>query len=291
MATTLLDGKAAAAKVREEVKERVETLRKRAHIVPGLAAIIVGDDPASHVYVRNKRKACEKVGIKSWLFDLPADATEANLLGVIEELNHSNEVHGILVQLPLPDHIDPHQIIRAIAPHKDVDGFHPVNYGLLASGNPRFVPCTPLGIQRLLEHYGIETAGKRVVILGRSNLVGKPLALLLLQRGKFADATVTVCHSKTRELATITREADILVAAIGQARFVTADMVRAGAVVVDVGINRVGDTLVGDVDYESVEPKAAAITPVPGGVGPMTVAMLLHNTTLAAEFAAGLRDH
>jgi len=283
LAAKILDGKEVAAVVRADVKRRVDALRESRGVQPGLAAILVGEDPASIVYVRNKRRACEKVGIRSWLFELPSATPEENLLNVIDELNAEPEVHGILVQLPLPDHIDTRHVIERIAPKKDVDGFHPENYGLLASGRPRFVPCTPLGIQRILEHYEIPTSGKHVVIVGRSNLVGKPLGLLLLQRGKYADATVTICHSRTANLGAITRTADILVAAVGRPKLVTRDMVQPGSVVIDVGINRVDGQLVGDVDFPSVSEIAAAITPVPGGVGPMTVAMLLHNTVVAAE--------
>jgi len=283
----LLDGKKIAADVRAEVAVRVRSLVEQGGRPPGLAAVLVGDDPASHVYVRNKRRACQRVGIESRLYELPATTTTEELLNLIGELNADPSIHGILVQLPLPGHIDTRRVIEAIDPAKDVDGFHPFNYGLLAAGRPRFVPCTPLGIRRLLLAYEIEPRGKHVVIVGRSNLVGRPLALLLLQKGSQGDATVTVCHSRTPNLGGITRSADIVVVAIGRARFLKADMVRPGAVVIDVGINRVGDRLVGDAAFEELCDRVAAITPVPGGVGPMTVAMLLHNTTLAAELCGG----
>ncbi len=266
MAAEILDGKAVAAEVRRQVAADAARLTAEFGRPPGLAAVLVGDDPASHVYVRNKRRACEKVGIASWLHHLPATSTT-----------------GDLVQLPLPPSVDQAAVIDAIDPSKDVDGFHPYNFGLLATGRARFVPCTPLGIQRILQHYEIEIAGQHVVIVGRSTLVGRPLALLLLQKGGGGDATVTVCHSRSRNLPDLTRTADILVVAIGRPEFVDASMVRPGAVVIDVGINRRDGRLVGDVAYEEVSRVAGAITPVPGGVGPMTVAMLLSNTVLAAE--------
>ncbi len=284
MAARILDGKEVAAAVRRQVAADAARIRQQHGRPPGLAAVLVGDDPASHVYVRNKRRACEKVGIASWLHQLPGTATTADVLALIGRLNRADDVDGILVQLPLPNGIDQRAVIDAIDPAKDVDGFHPHNYGLLAAGRPRFVPCTPLGIQRLLQYYDIPIAGRHVVIVGRSNLVGRPLALLLLRKGEGGDATVTVCHSRTRELARITRAADIVVVAIGRAGFLRADMVSPGAVVIDVGINRFDGRLVGDVAYEEVAAVAGAITPVPGGVGPMTVAMLLANTVMAAEW-------
>ena len=283
MAAEILDGKAVAAEVRRQVAADAARLTAEFGRPPGLAAVLVGDDPASHVYVRNKRRACEKVGIASWLHHLPATSTTGDVLQLVDRLNQASEVDGILVQLPLPPSVDQAAVIDAIDPSKDVDGFHPYNFGLLATGRARFVPCTPLGIQRILQHYEIEIAGQHVVIVGRSTLVGRPLALLLLQKGGGGDATVTVCHSRSRNLPDLTRTADILVVAIGRPEFVDASMVRPGAVVIDVGINRRDGRLVGDVAYEEVSRVAGAITPVPGGVGPMTVAMLLSNTVLAAE--------
>ncbi|MCS7168785.1 MAG: bifunctional methylenetetrahydrofolate dehydrogenase/methenyltetrahydrofolate cyclohydrolase FolD [Gemmatales bacterium] len=289
MTARLLDGKRLAEQIREEIRQQVETFYQTTGQRPGLAAVLVGDNPASQIYVRNKRRACEQVGMVSWLHHLPSETTEAQLLALVRQLNQDHAVHGILVQLPLPGHIREEKILEAVAPTKDIDGFGPENLGRLAAGRPRFVPCTPLGIQVLLRRHDISLAGRHVVILGRSTIVGKPLALLLLHKGPDADATVTVCHSRTQNLAAMTRQADILVAAIGQPRLVRADMVKPGAVIVDVGINRLPDgTIVGDVDHAAVLEIASAITPVPGGVGPMTVAMLLHNTLRAAQLQAGL---
>jgi methylenetetrahydrofolate dehydrogenase (NADP+)/methenyltetrahydrofolate cyclohydrolase len=255
--------------------------------VPTLAAVLVGDDPASEVYVRNKRTACERVGLESRLFRLPASTTQDELLTLISKLNKAKDepVHGILVQLPLPKHIATTRILHAVSPRKDVDGFHPENVGRLVEGSPRFVPCTPLGIQQLLVRNGLPTAGKEVVVVGRSNTVGKPMALLLMQPGEGGDATVTICHSRTPDLGAITRRAEILIVAAGKPGLVTADMVRPGAVVVDVGIHRVASGLVGDVDFDGVSQVAGWITPVPGGVGPLTVTMLLANTLAAARLA------
>jgi methylenetetrahydrofolate dehydrogenase (NADP+)/methenyltetrahydrofolate cyclohydrolase len=250
-----------------------------------LAAILVGDDPASAVYVRNKQKACEQSGLKSTLHRLAAETTQAELLDLIDQCNQDASVHGILVQLPLPKQIDELAVLDSVLPLKDVDAFHPENVGLIVQGRPRFLPCTPHGVQVLLQSAGVETAGAHAVVLGRSEIVGKPMALLLMQRGKAADATVTVCHSRTKNLKDITRTADIVIAAIGKAHFITADMVRPGAVVIDVGTNRVDGKLVGDVDFAAVSQIASAITPVPGGVGPMTIAMLLKNTLTAAKLA------
>jgi methylenetetrahydrofolate dehydrogenase (NADP+)/methenyltetrahydrofolate cyclohydrolase len=250
---------------------------------PGLATVLVGDDPASHVYVRNKRAACERVGMGSVHHELPGTTTQTELLTIIGRLNADSSVHGILVQLPLPKQIDEGHVIRAIDPRKDVDAFHPETVGLLTTGHPRFLPCTPHGIQHLLVHNGVRIDGAHVVIVGRSNIVGKPLALLLMQKWSGGNATVTVAHTGTCDLAALTRTADIVVVAIGRAQFLTADMVRPGAVVVDVGMNRVDGRLCGDVDFAGVSQVAGAITPVPGGVGPMTIAMLLHNTLKAAE--------
>jgi methylenetetrahydrofolate dehydrogenase (NADP+)/methenyltetrahydrofolate cyclohydrolase len=283
MPAALIDGKSLAAQVRASLREKVAALAAR-RTRPGLAAILVGDDPASQVYVRNKTRACEETGIRSEQHHLPADAPEKALLERIRALNADPAVHGILVQLPLPKQIDAERVLAAVSPAKDVDGFHAQNLGALVQGRPGFVPGTPAGILRLLEHARVPLAGSRAVIVGRSTIVGKPLALLLLQK----DATVTICHSKTKDLAATTRQADILVAAVGRARLVTADMVKPGACVIDVGVNRLADNkIAGDVDFGAVKEVAGAITPVPGGVGPMTVAMLLVNTVLAAEMALG----
>lgn len=281
----ILDGKATSAQVRGEIATAARALTERTGVVPGLAVVIVGDDPASQVYVRNKRRACEQVGFYSEGFELPADTTQETLEALVDRLNEDDRIHGILVQLPLPRHLDAGRILFRIRPDKDVDAFHPYNVGRLLTGNDSFLPCTPAGIMELLARYGISCDGKECVVVGRSNIVGKPMAMLMLQ----ANGTVTVCHSHTRNLAEVTRRADILVAAIGRADFFTADMVKPGAVVVDVGMNRRADgKLTGDVDFASVEPVASAITPVPGGVGPMTITMLLRNTLTAAEcFARG----
>lgn len=276
----LMDGKAVSAHTRECIREDVLRFIEANGITPALAVILVGEDPASKVYVRNKHNGCLAAGITSYEYTFPADISEQTLLEKIDELNADPAVHGILVQLPLPAHIHEDAVIHRIHPSKDVDAFHPQNVGALMTGNAVFKPCTPAGVMELLRYYNVETAGKRCVIVGRSNIVGKPMLHLMLD----ANATVTVCHSRTKELASVTREADILIVAIGRARFVTADMVKPGAVVVDVGINRLPDgKLAGDVDFEAVEPIASHITPVPGGVGPMTIAMLLRNTLRAAE--------
>jgi methylenetetrahydrofolate dehydrogenase (NADP+)/methenyltetrahydrofolate cyclohydrolase len=284
MPATLLDGKALAATMQADLAAQVAAQIARGRPKPGLAAVRVGDDPGSEKYVRGKVRACEKNGFASTHIHLPATTSQADLLDRVAALNADPAVHGILVQLPLPKQIDEASVIQAVAPRKDVDGFHPENLGLLAAGRPRFVACTPLGIQQLLSRNGIEIAGKHAVILGRSNIVGKPLAMLLMRKGPGGDATVTVAHSRSRDLAAIARTADILIAAIGQARFVTADMVKPGAAVIDVGINALPDgKLVGDVDFDAVKNVASAITPVPGGVGPMTITMLLHNTLRASQ--------
>ncbi|OZC02524.1 bifunctional methylenetetrahydrofolate dehydrogenase/methenyltetrahydrofolate cyclohydrolase FolD [Rubricoccus marinus] len=284
----LIDGTAIAAEVRAEVASGVETFRQRRGRVPVLRVVLLGDNPASQSYVRAKKRAAEEVGIDAETLLKPADMSQSAMLALLAELNEAPNVDGILVQLPLPDHIDEGAIIRALDPAKDVDGFHPENVGKLVLGDDTLEPCTPAGIVEMLKRSNVETSGAHAVVVGRSNIVGKPMASLLLRRG--LDCTVTVCHSRTRNLAEITRQADILVAAIGRAEFVTADMVREGATVIDVGINRVEDLtrergyrLVGDVDFEAVREKAAAITPVPGGVGPMTIAMLLANTLTAAQ--------
>ncbi|MFV0443780.1 MAG: bifunctional methylenetetrahydrofolate dehydrogenase/methenyltetrahydrofolate cyclohydrolase FolD [Planctomycetaceae bacterium] len=285
MTAQLIDGKAIAERVRGEVAAETATFTARTGIVPHLAAVLAGDDPASAVYVRNKQRACEKAGLQSSLYKLDANRSQADLLQLVQKLNADPEVHGILVQLPLPKQIDETAVLDAVDPLKDVDCFHPFNVGLLVQGRPRFLPCTPHGCQRLLVEHGVKTAGAHAVVLGRSEIVGKPMALLLMQKGLAADATVTVCHSRTADLAAVTRQADILVAAIGRSNFVTPEMVKPGAVVIDVGINRVGEKLVGDVDFDRVKEVASAITPVPGGVGPMTIAMLLKNTLTAARLA------
>ncbi len=286
MTATLLDGKALAAKLHAENAERAARLNSERGIVACLAAVLVGDDPASNVYVRSKRKACERAGMTSQLHRLDASATTQDLLELVATLNADAQVHGILVQLPLPDQVDVTRVLDAVDPLKDVDGFHPENVGLLVQGRPRFVPCTPQGVVELLLRKGIETAGQRVVIVGRSEIVGKPLASLFLNKGPGGNATVTVCHSRTQHLAEITRQADILVAAIGRPQFITREMVQPGAVVIDVGINRAETGLVGDVDFDPVCEIASHITPVPGGVGPLTIAMVLQNTLQAAELQA-----
>jgi methylenetetrahydrofolate dehydrogenase (NADP+)/methenyltetrahydrofolate cyclohydrolase len=288
MPAALLDGKALAGEIQDELAVEVAEFIENNGFAPCLAAVLVGDNPASEVYVRNKRQACERVGIESQLHRLPADVLQDELLVLIARLNKDKDapVHGILVQLPLPAQVDTARILSAVHPAKDVDCFHPENVGLIVQGRPRFLPCTPHAVQQLLLRYQIETSGKHVVVLGRSDIVGKPLANMLMQRGPGGDATVTVCHSRTRNLAALARQADILVAAIGQPQFVSADMVKPGAVVIDVGINRLGPKkIVGDVDFAAVREVAGWITPVPGGVGPLTVTMLLHNTLAAARRA------
>ena len=273
---TLLDGKALAAKIKEEVRQEAEKLPRR----PGLAVVLVGEDPASRVYVSSKRKDCESCGFYSEEYDLLAQTPQSALLELVEGLNGREDIDGILVQLPLPGHMDEDVVIRAISPEKDVDGFHPMNAGNLLIGRESFLPCTPAGVMALLDEYHIDPAGKRAVVVGRSNIVGKPMGLLLLRR----DATVTLCHSKTPNLADICREADILVSAVGRRNLVTGDMVKDGAVEVDVAMNRDEDgKLCGDVDFAAVSEKAAYLTPVPGGVGPMTRAILMKNTLLAAK--------
>jgi methylenetetrahydrofolate dehydrogenase (NADP+)/methenyltetrahydrofolate cyclohydrolase len=279
-----LDGKALAQAVRDEVARGVADLKAKTGMVPGLTAVLVGDDPASQVYVRNKQKASREAGMRGSVLRLPADTSKATLLDTVESLNADPQTHGILVQLPLPKQINERRVIERIAPEKDVDGFHPINAGLLASGSPRFVPCTPLGIQLLLTRNGVDPRGAHAVVLGRSNTVGKPMALLLLNKGPGGDATVTVCHTATKDAAAEARRADILIVAMGRPEQVTADWIKPGAVVVDVGIHRRDDgSLCGDVHHPSVAEVASRLTPVPGGVGPMTVAMLLHNTLMAAR--------
>lgn len=294
MTATIIDGKQTAETIRKEIAKTVADAAHDGSRAPGLAVVIVGEDPASQVYVRNKKKAAEECGFFSVVLEKPASITEAELLETVRTLNEDSAIDGILVQLPLPKHIDEDKVTLAIDPDKDVDGFHPVNLGRLAAGNPRFVACTPRGCQELLMRYDIDTEGARAVVIGRSNIVGTPMALLLMQKGKGGNATVTVCHSRTDDIAQVCREADIIIAAIGKPRFVTADMVKHGATVIDVGINRIedktkksGTRLVGDVDYDEVVKVAGAITPVPGGVGPMTIAMLLQNTLQSWKLRAG----
>ena len=277
----VMDGKAVSAAVKDEVKKEVEELKTKGK-VPSLAVVLVGNDPASKVYVGNKKKACEYCGIKSLEYLLEESTSEQELLGLIDVLNKEPTVNGILVQLPLPSHINEQHIINAINPHKDVDAFHPVNVGKIMTGNPDFLPCTPAGVMEIFKKYNIETAGKDCVIIGRSNIVGKPMSMLMLA----ADSTVTVCHSKTKDLKQKCKNADLIIAAVGRANFVTADMVKEGAVVIDVGINRTeSGKLCGDVDFAEVSKKASYITPVPGGVGPMTIATLMKNTLSAFKIA------
>ncbi len=280
MAAHLIDGKALALSIREQLGKDVVQLAEQANITPGLAAILVGDDPASAIYVKNKKTACGKAGIYADENKLPASTTQSELLALIEKMNADPKIHGILVQLPLPKHINSKVILESVSPEKDVDGFHPFNVGRLVAAEPVFVPCTPKGVMRMIQSTGLPIEGKRAVIIGRSNIVGKPIALLLMH----SNATVTVCHSRTRDLPSVCREADIMVAAIGRAHFVTRDMIKEGAIVIDVGINRLNDgRLVGDVDFEAAKEQAGWITPVPGGVGPMTIAMLLQNTLESAK--------
>lgn len=287
MASRLISGTEISEQIYGELRARIAALKERG-ITPGLAVVLVGEDPASQTYVRMKGRKCEELGMHSVTITLPADTPEDVLLGRIAELNADPAINGFLVQLPLPGHIDEDKVIEAIDPAKDVDGFHPVNVGRMLIGKPGFLPATPAGVMEMLRRSGVETAGKHVVIVGRSNIVGKPMAALLVQKG--ADATVTVAHSRTSDLAEVTRTADILIAAVGKPRFITADMVKEGAVVIDVGTNRIddpthpkGSRLVGDVDFEAVKDRASAITPVPKGVGPMTICMLMANAVKAAE--------
>ena len=270
----IIDGKKVSSQIIEHIASEVKSLKLKTEKSPGLAVILVGDDPASAVYVRNKNKTCTNIGFQSFENILPSDTSELKLLNLIDELNNNEHINGILVQLPLPKHISSHKILEAINPEKDVDGFHLKNVGRLVTGNAAFKPCTPAGIIQLLNYYDVDLEGKNAVVLGRSNIVGKPVAFLLLEK----NATVTICHSRTKDLSKITRQADVLIAAIGKPNFVTADMVKDGSVIIDVGINRVEGKLVGDVDYQVVSQKVSLITPVPGGVGPMTIAMLMANT-------------
>lgn len=277
---TIIDGRAVAREIQKQIKEEVEGLKRRWGLVPGLGVVLVGDDPASHLYVRNKEKACKEVGIRSQEHLLPAAVSERELLSLIHGLNRDKEIHGILVQLPLPPHIQAEKILEAVAPHKDIDGFHPFNQGLLLLGGESFKPCTPMGIMRLLDSVGCDPKGKNAVVVGRSNIVGKPIALMLLAR----HATVTICHSRTVRLRDEVGRADILVVAIGKPGLVRGDWVKPGAAVIDVGVNRLpSGKLVGDVEFETAKERAAWISPVPGGVGPMTICMLLFNTLKAAK--------
>ncbi|MEJ2046642.1 MAG: bifunctional methylenetetrahydrofolate dehydrogenase/methenyltetrahydrofolate cyclohydrolase FolD, partial [Dehalococcoidia bacterium] len=283
-----------AKQIREELKEEIAGLKEQRNLVPGLATVLVGEDPASQVYVGQKEKTSKALGLYSERHDLPADTGEEELLALVDKLNKDPKIHGILVQLPLPKHINETKVLYAIDPKKDVDGFHPVNLGKLMIGEPDYLPCTPHGIQQLLVRSGVELEGAEVVVVGRSNIVGKPIANILLQKKEGANATVTVCHTRTRNISLHTQRADIIIVAAGKPKAVTADMVREGVVVIDVGVNRIGKTaegkaiLVGDVDFDAVKEKARAITPVPGGVGPMTITMLMLNTVKAAKLAAGL---
>jgi methylenetetrahydrofolate dehydrogenase (NADP+)/methenyltetrahydrofolate cyclohydrolase len=293
MPALIIDGSAIAEEIREELKSKIAELKSRG-VTPGLAVVLVGEDPASQVYVRMKGKSCEELGLYSETIRLPAEYKEDALLKLIDDLNANPKIHGILVQLPLPDHINETKVLNRISPEKDVDGFHPVNVGRMLIGDPGFLPCTPHGVQELLVRSGNSPEGKHVVVVGRSNIVGKPVAAILMQKKKGANATVTVCHSRTKDLPSVTRQGDIVIAAMGVPQFIKADMVKEGAVVIDVGVNRVDDPsakrgyrLVGDVDFEAVKEKASAITPVPGGVGPMTIVMLIKNTVLSAEKTPG----
>ena len=285
MTATIIDGNALSQVLRADFKNEVEMLKIRG-VTPGLAVIIVGDDPASHVYVRNKVKACANIGMHSGLHSMPAETSPSELLAKIHALNNNSAIHGLLVQLPVPKHIDNKAIIEAIAAEKDVDGFHHANLGALVVGEPTFQPCTPYGVMKMLDHHNIPIEGQHAVVVGRSNIAGKPMALMLLNRS----ATTTVCTSKTRDLGSITRQADILVVATGKANMISADMVKEGAVVIDIGINRLPDgKLAGDVHFDTVKEKASYITPVPGGVGPMTITMLLSNTIAAAKLSSNRR--
>ncbi len=295
MTAEIISGTAISKQIRDELKQEVIQLKEKHNIIPGLATVLVGEDPASQSYVGSKARTCNELGIYSERHDLPADTDEQTLLALIDRLNKDTKINGILVQLPLPGHINENNVLIAIDPRKDVDGFHPINVGKLMIGEPDYLPCTPHGIQELLIRSGIETEGADVVVVGRSNIVGKPVANILMQKRDGANATVTVCHTRTRDLISHTRRADILiVAAGGKPKAITADMIKKGAVVIDVGVHRIGKTkegkniLCGDVDFESIKEKAKAITPVPGGVGPMTIVMLMTNTVKSARLAAGL---
>jgi len=291
VSAVIMDGKAISKEIQAEIATEVASFIEQSGVTPCLAAVLVGDDPASEVYVRNKHRACERVGIASQMHKLPASTSQDELLQLISQLNAQDDVHGILIQLPLPDSIDTLQVLDAVDPGKDVDAFHPENVGLISQGRPRFLPCTPHGVQQILDRCGIEMSGKHAVIVGRSDIVGKPMSMLLTAKNstrgpQAANATVTLCHSRTQNLNEICRAADVIVAAIGVPKFITADMVKPGAVVVDVGINRTDDGLCGDVDFDTVKEVAGHLTPVPGGVGPLTVTMLMYNTLDAAKLMA-----
>jgi len=294
MTAQIISGTEIAKQIREELKQEVAELKDKHNLIPGLATVLVGEDPASQSYVSGKEKASLALGIYSERHDLPAETTQEELLALIDRLNKDPKIHGILVQLPLPKHLNETEVLYAIDPKKDVDGFHPVNVGRLMIGEPDYLPCTPHGIQQLLIRAGVKIDGAEVVVVGRSNIVGKPIANILLQKKEGANATVTVCHTRTRDISFHTKRADILIVAAGRPKAITADMVKEGVVVIDVGVNRIGKTaegkaiLVGDVDFDEVKEKAKAITPVPGGVGPMTITMLMMNTVRAAKMAAGI---
>jgi methylenetetrahydrofolate dehydrogenase (NADP+)/methenyltetrahydrofolate cyclohydrolase len=294
MTAKIISGTEIAKQIREELQQEIAELKEKHNLVPGLVTVLVGEDPASQVYVGQKERTSKTLGIYSERHDLPVDTSEEDLLKLVDKLNKDPKIHGILVQLPLPKHINETNVLYAIDPKKDVDGFHPVNVGKLMIGDPDYLPCTPHGIQQLLIRSGVKTDGAEAVVVGRSNIVGKPITNILLQKKEGANATVTICHTGTRDIAFHTRRADILIVAAGRPKAITADMVKEGVVVIDVGVNRIGKTaegkaiLSGDVDFEAVKEKAAAITPVPGGVGPMTITMLMMNTVRAAKLAAGL---
>jgi methylenetetrahydrofolate dehydrogenase (NADP+)/methenyltetrahydrofolate cyclohydrolase len=295
MTAELIKGAQVAKEIREELKQEIADLKEKHNVVPGLVTVLVGADPASQVYVGSKEKTCGELGIYSERYDLPEETTQEELMELIDKLNKNPKINGILVQLPLPKHLNEEEVLYAIDPEKDVDGFHPVNVGKLMIGEPNYLPCTPAGIQQLLIRSGTQTEGAEVVVVGRSNIVGKPIANIMLQKAPGANSTVTVVHTRTKDMASHTRRADILVVAAGVANYVTADMVKEGAVVIDVGVNEIGKTeegkriLAGDVDFETVKEKASKITPVPGGVGPMTITMLMMNTVKAAKLAAGIQ--
>ncbi len=294
MPAEIISGTEIAKEIREELKQEIAELKEKHNLVPGLVTVLGGEDPGSQVYVGQKEKTSQALGIYSERYDLPADTTQEDLLALIDKLNKNPKIHGILVQLPLPKHLNETEVLYAIDPKKDVDGFHPVNVGKLMIGEPDYLPCTPHGIQQLLIRSGVKIEGAEVVIVGRSNIVGKPIANILLQKKEGANATVTVCHTRSKDMAFHTKRADILIVAAGRPKAITADMVKDGVVVIDVGVNQIGETpegkriLSGDVDFEGVKEKAKAITPVPGGVGPMTITMLMMNTVRAAKLAAGL---
>ena len=289
MAATLIKGSEISKQIKEELRQKIAQLKEKHNLIPGLATVLVGEDEASKVYVGAKEKACKDLGIHSERIDIPADTKEEELLALVEKLNKDPKIHGILVQLPLPKHINETKVLYAIDPNKDVDGFHPVNVGKMMLGEPTFLPCTPHGIIELLKRSGTDTKGAEVVVVGRSNIVGKPVANMLLQK-KGGNATVTICHTGTKDIASHTKRADILIVAAGKPKTITADMVKEGVVVIDVGVNRLETGLVGDVDFDAVKEKAQAITPVPGGVGPMTITMLMVNTFESAKMHAGITD-